>query len=303
VQHLTDLTLRLARECPNLEFRASRGGLTIRRGGLSVRLRRKSISNFAARERRERREEGVSYLDLGTGSLFVDEPGLYLYITLPRSPAVRLTPFHCALLGLILAREGTEWLVRGLVGSQVDLIRRMKFELGVDLSPMAMSRLLDVLRRKGIVGEGVPPTWNAERACDALRSDFRLSAVGQAETYAGEAEEVEVNLSESLGVGFARGVAEALNRASGAWIEPRDYLIERSAITVVRELLGNPVPREYRGATVTIRPVARLSLSLLTAGTDSIQPALAFVEAMQSTSPVQRQVGVEAWEKWTRERM
>ena len=298
---LTNFAGRLGQECPTLDVQVSRNELAIDSGGARVRLRGDQISKLDARERRRRRREGTSYLDLGTGSLYVDEPGLFLYLRLPPSARSRLTPYQCALLAAILDDGGSEWFVSGIAGPQVDLIRRVKLELGVEVPPMAMSRFLDALRRKGVLRSHRKASWKRAKAFDSLRDDFRLSAVGRADTYAGDYLEVEKEFAEQLGGRLARGVADALTRQTGAWIEPRDYLVERGALSTIQELLGGPVPRGYEGTVVTVRPALRVPLRLLTLGTDSLHPILGIAEALRMDSPVAREAGREAWERWERE--
>jgi hypothetical protein len=295
---LAQFASRLSQRCPTLDVAGSAKELTVRRGGKTVRLRAgEEVSTFDARERSRRRREGLSYLDLGTGSLYVDEPGLFLYVRLPRSAASRLSAYQCALLSAILDGGRREWFELGIAGSQVDLIRLVKLELGIEVSPMAMSRFLEALRTKGIVRGDGRARLVRQRAFRSLREDVRLSAVGRAETYAGDYRVVEERLDEQLGSRFARGVADVLLRETGAWIEPRDYLVDGSALPGIRSSLGSPVPGGYKGEVVIVRPALRVPLGLLTLGRRSLQPLLGLAEAARSDSPVARQAGLEAWKK------
>jgi hypothetical protein len=208
-----------------------------------------------------------------------------------------LSPYQCALLSAILERDGREWFERGLTGPQVNLIRLMKLELGVEVSPMAMSRFLGALRTKGITRAGDKTKLVPQKALASLREDFRLSAVGRAETYAGDYRVIEARLEEQLGKRFARGVADVLLKETGSWIEPRDYLVDRSALPIVQETLGSSVPRAYKGEVVVIRAALRVPLGLLTLGQPSLQPLLGLAEAARSNSPVARQTSLEAWKK------
>lgn len=295
--NLAEFAAKLSQECPTLDIRRSRGALIIRRGRTTARLRaKKEIAMFGARERSRRREEGINYLDLGTGSLFVDEPGLFLQVTLPRSMSVRLSPYQCALLSAVIGKGASEWFERGIAGPQVDLIRIIKLELGIAVPPMAMSRFLNALRRRGILRKDGKRSFQSKQAFDSLREDFRLSAVGRADTYAGDYRSVQERLAERLGKRFALGVAAVLGDKTGAWIEPRDYLVDRSALPLIQDALGSPVPRGYEGTAVVIRPALRVPLGLLTLGQQSIQALLAFSEATRMDSPVARQAGLGAWE-------
>lgn len=301
METLNQFATRLSRQCPALDVSGSETELTIRRGRKIVRLRAGAdVGTFDARERSRRRGEGTSYLDLGTGSIYVDEPGLFLYLRLPRSATGRLSPYQCALLSAILETKGRAWFEAGLVGPQVDLIRLAKLELGVDVAPMAISRFLESLRATQIVTKGERPKLVKQEAFRSLRDDFRLSGVGRAETYAGQYRAVEEALDERLGDRFARGVAGVLLEETGAWVEPRDYVVDPSALPAVQETLGAPVPRGYRGAVVVIRPAQRVPLGLLTLGRASLQPLLGLAEAARSDSPVARQAGLEAWKERVR---
>lgn len=297
---LTQFASRLARQCPTLAVAGSEKELTVRRGPTTVRLRAgDEVSRFDARERLRRRSEGLPYLDLATGSLYIDEPNLFLYVKLPRSAAPRLSPYQCALLSAVLDSGGRGWFEPGIKGPQVNLIRLMKLELGVEVSPMAMSRFLEALRSKGIVRDSARLV--KQKAFSSLRDGFRLSAVGRAETYAGDYRVVEGILEERVGKRFARGVADVLLSETGAWIEPRDYLVDSSALPNIREALGSPVPRGYKGEVVLVRPAMRVPLGLLTLGRPSLQPLLGLAEAARSDSPVARQAGLDAWQKRVQE--
>ena len=302
MQDLEPFARRLRQACPTLDVALSRGQLVLARGPLEVRLRRgKQISTFDASERTRRREGGITYLDLRTGSLFVDEPGLFLYLRLPPFAGARLSPYQCALLAVLLEGDAGAWFASGISGPQVDLIRLTKLELGIEVPRMAMSRFLRALRWKGIVSEDSREAWRSDRALEALREDFRLSAIGRPADYAGDYREVENRLADRLGERFARGVADVLSKETGAWIEPRDYLVDPSALSEVRGVLGSPIARRYEGAVVTIRPAVRVSLELLTLGRESLRPLLGLTEAMRADSPVARQAGRKAWEKKLRE--
>jgi hypothetical protein len=298
MMNLTTVARQLREQCPTLNVSGSLEELTVRRGRKTVRLRHgDEISRFDARERSRRRSEGLSYLDLDSGALYIDQPELFVYVKLALSTKARLSPYQCALLSAILERGGREWFESGVTGPQVDLIRRIKLELGVEVSPMAMSRFLEALRTKGIVLEDGPASLVAREALTALREDFRLSAVGRADAYAGDYRSVEESLGDQLEQRFARGVADVLSKRTGAWIEPRDYLVDRSALPSVQNSLGGPVPRGYEEATVVIRPAMRVPLGLLTLGQPSIQPLLGLAEAAQSESSVARQAALEAWKE------
>ena len=295
---LTRYASRLGRQCPTLDIKGSEKELTVRRGRTSVRLRAgDQVSTFDARERSRRRREGISYLDLDTGSLYIDEPDLFLHIWLGRSARPRLTPYQCALLSAILESGGREWFELGITGRQVDLIRLTKLELGVEVSSMAMSRFLEALRTKGIVREHEKARLVRRKAFRSLREDFRLSAVGRAGTHAGDYRVIEDGLGKQLGKRFAHGVADVLLKEAGAWIEPRDYLVDGSALPTIQESLGSPVPRGYKGEVVVVRPALRLPLGLLTLGRQSLQPLLGLVEAARSDSPVARQASLDALKK------
>jgi hypothetical protein len=292
---LEQIATQLARECPRLEVRVSEGGLEIRRGRNSVRILQPGIGELGPRERRIMRSEGRSYVDLGTGSVYVDEPGLLLYARVSTIPATGLTAYQCALLSGILERGGAEWFVAGRGASQVRLIRRMRLELGVEVPANGMSRFLRALRETGIAAADGDGKLAVETALQRIRKDFRLGAVGQAERYAGEAELVTREVRDQLGAGIAGGVTEVIHELGGAWLEPRDFLVDPGAMPAVSGLLGAPVPRDYDGPTVILRPTKRVPLGLLTLGTGALQPLLALAEAIRDPSPVARQAGLEAW--------
>jgi hypothetical protein len=54
-------------------------------------------------------------------------------------------------------------------------------------------------------------------------------------------------LERLLGARFATGIAQVLQMESGACIEPRDDLVDRSSISTVRPQLGKPVASDSRG--------------------------------------------------------
>lgn len=300
---LDELAEALRRELPGLEVEVVGGGLTLSRPGMGevVRLDKEQISTLSAKERRRCREQGLGYLDLGTGAVYVDEPGVLLYLTVQRRGPTRLTPYQCALLGAILTVQGAEWFLGGLAGSQVDLIRRVKLELGVDVQPMTMSRFIDALGRTGTMGSGARPRWKTSKALDAIRCDFQLSKVGRAANYAGRYEEVENKLSKQLGSDFATGVARAVYYKAAAWIEPPDYLIEPSALPEVERLLGAPVRKGYAGPMVVLRVAQNVPLRLLTLGEGQLQPILGIAEATRGESSVARQKAREVWQQWKSE--
>ena len=200
-------------------------------------------------------------------------------------------------MAAILDRGERGWFAGGSSGSQVELIQRVKLELGIEVAPMAMSRFLSALQGRGILRLEGDRGWRRDLAYDSVKEDFRLSAIGRASTYAGDHQQVEDALVESLGGRFARGVADVLSQETGAWIEPRDYLVDRSAIGLVQERLGGPVPRGYEGSVVVIRPALRVPLVLLTLGGPAIQTALGIAEALKMESPVAGQAAREAWER------
>jgi len=300
---LDELAEALRRELPTLEVEVVGGELILSRPGTgeAVSLGKEQISTFSVKERRRRREQGLGYLDLGTGSLYVDEPTLLLCLALPKRAAARLTPYQCALLGALLTTNGVDWFVRGLDGSQVDLIRRVKLELGVDVQPMAMSRFLDGLRRLGVVGTGRRRRCRTAKALDVILSDFQLSNIGRAASYAGTYEEVERALATIPGLALHGGVARTVYEEAGAWIEPRDYLVEPASLPEVERVLGAPVRKDYAGPSVTIRLAQRVPLQLLTSGGDRLQAVLGIAEAAKSSSPVARQKALELWKRWKSE--
>lgn len=302
---LTRIASHLRAEVPSLGVELATSGLVLRRASAEIRLfRGEDIGHFTPAERQRRRSEGRSYLDLDTGSLYVDGPGqLLLYLRLGNPSAPRLSPYQCALLSMLLERDGGAWLEGQVDRPQVQLIRQLRLEFGIEVSPMNMSRFLVAIRKKKVIADSDIPTFDRPAAFSLLRDDFRLSAVGRGRNYAAEPSMVESELEATLGPLFARGVAQVLLDETGAWVEPRDYLVDSSAITRVRRVLGPMVPPDYGGATVLIRAVHRVPLHMLTLGRPALQPLLALVEAMQSESPIAMQEGLAAWERriqaWT----
>jgi len=302
---------RLRAACPGLTIKVSATGNLSIRGVLGrkgfVKLAKERIGRIKKSERDRLRRERRSFLDLSSGSLYLDEEGLYLMIRLPKAKAIQLSPYQCALLGAILTNGGSTWFTEGLKGAQTRLTRRVRLEFGITVQPMAMSRFIDALRRKKIIETGSRPTWDAGKALETLREDFRASSLGNEAFYPGRPSEVEATLRAELGGRFSPGVAAALNATTGAWIEPRDYLVDRGALDLVPSLLGPelaevPSSDRTRGTRerpfVVIRSTLRTPLRLLTAGGETLQPILALCVAEQAASPVARQVAQEALRKW-----
>lgn len=295
MRNLNELAEELERTCPALAARVIRNGLELRSDGARLRLGSKQVGEFLPGERARFKEMGESFADLTSGEVFVNEEGLYLYVKLARAQTGKLSPYQCALLAAIQVGSHSKSFPGWSLGPQVELIDRIKFLFGIDVTPMAISRFLTSLRARGILTTSARPTWNSKKAFATIKNDFRLSAVGRTQTYAGTAAEVQDRLSKKLGERCATGVAEVLSREVGAWIEPRDFLVDPSALGIVREMFGAEVPKSYRGAVVQIRPTNRAPLRLLTLGTGSLLPILGAAEALRSRSPIARQAGKEVW--------
>jgi hypothetical protein len=255
------------------------------------------IRSFTTAARRARQRVGRPYFDLATGTLFVDAPRLLLYLRLEELATPRLSPYQCALLAPLLEHEGGKWLEREGRRSQVEFARLLRLDLGVDVSPMNVSRFMSALSARGIAPETDTFTLDRSAALGALRDDFRLTAVGQVHRFAGAPSDVESALEPLGKERLARGVADVLARETGAIIEPRDYVVDRDELPRIRAALGAPVKRDYGGAHVLIRAAQRVPFALLTLGRGSLQPLLAVVGALRSESPVARGAAEEAFER------
>ncbi len=286
---------RLAAACPGLSAVVRRGDVRLQFSGGELRLGSEQDGQFSARERDRFRAEGTSFVDISTGEVFANEKGLYLFVRLGRKSSDSLSAYQCALLASIQIGGQADAFAEWATGSQVELIDRIKFLYGVEVSPMVMSRFLAAIRKRGVLPPTTTPTWDRDQALAVVRTDFRLSAVGRVQTYAGEAPEVQDKLTQQFGERFVPGVAEVLSSAVGAWIEPRDFLADPSALPEIRKLLGPQVGSSYRGPVVQIRPTNRAPLRLLTKGTNCLLPLLGAADALKSDSPVTRQAGKEAW--------
>lgn len=295
-QQLSRLASRLARECPSLRAEVEGGRLLVRRGASTFWIGPERVSSFDAMQCRRWRAEGVSYVDLRSGSVYLDEPGLFLYVRLTPPTTSRLSPYQCALLSALMTLASPEAIEAVLAGPPARSRTLVKLEVGIEISPVAMSRFLGALRRANVVRED-RSGWEPAQALERLRADFRLSGVGRAADYAASAEDVANLLAEALGDRIVEGVAGVLLEKAGAWIEPSDYIVDRSALPRVTQLLGAPVPASYQGPIVRIRPSQRVPFSLLTLGKRRLQPLLAFIEAARMNSPVAAQVGNDLWRK------
>jgi hypothetical protein len=295
---LPRLASRLRAELPGLTVEPTPTGLNLRRGGAKVTLRQgDDINTFSASDRRARQRARRPYLDLSTGSLYVETPGLLLFLRLGELAPARLSPYQCALLALLLEHEDGTWFEREGRRPQVELARLLRLDFGVDVSPMNLSRFLVALTERNIMSEEGTLKLDRRAALGALRDDFRPSALGKAYRFAGDPADVEASL-EPLGVqSFARGIAEVLARETGALVEPKDYIVERGELPGIRAQLGPPVPSDYRGAQVLIRAAQRVPLALLNLGRGTLQPLLAIVAGLQSDSPVARSAAEEALER------
>ena len=304
------LALREAAETIGLE--PGKGGRwRISLAGREVDLPQGRIGKFSKQTRQELAQDGEPYLDLSTGTLSVNRPGLLIHVRLgrPSRGSNRLTPFQCALLAraLLYKKERQAELLATAARdlTQPEYARRVSLEWEVSeswLAPVVISRFLEALRREGILieAEGIA-RLDELRAYEVLRRDFRLSAIGRATRYPARPEECEPLLQEDLGDRFCRGVSGFFKLETGSWIEPVDYLIDPSAEKIARGALGRPVPESYRGPSVLVRPTRRVPLALMriTPQQSLMNPILAVIEGSRSESPIARQSAEEWWKRWT----
>ena len=298
---LATLAEELEQRIPGLKAVASAGGLKLEWGGRSRRFKPQSeVGRFEPKDRKSRIAEGRAFVDVGSGTVFVGEADWLLYLTVKRKEPSGLTPYQCALLAELLVTGAWKTFVPAMAGQQVDLIVLLRLETGLDVAPMAMSRFLEQLDKRQIVVRKEEPKMDLKLAMETILSDFRISMVGKEERYAGTSDSVEGMVASALGSRFAGGIAGLMRRETSALVEPKDYLVDRSALGELRSLLGQPVDKKYRGDFVKIRTATRVPLGLLTGGSASIQPLLGAAVALNSSSPVQREAGAEIYEKWKR---
>lgn len=118
-------------------------------------------------------------LDLSTGTLSVNRPGLVIHVRLGRLSrgSNRLTPFQCALLARALLykkkRQADLLATAARDLTQPEYARRVSLEWEVPeswLAPVVISRFLEALRREGILieTEGIA-SLDELRAYEVLR--------------------------------------------------------------------------------------------------------------------------------------
>lgn len=175
-ERLGSLAQRVKAEVPTIDVDVEGSGIRLGRGRRAARLGAEDIARFTTRERTERRREGRNYVDLKTGEVFVDEPGLMLLLRVGGVES-RLTPQQCAVLAAVLEVDEFDWLTEALALEPGVLREELARRVGLQLAPASISKLRKAMTGPRLLRRGRP---SAARAFEAILSEFRLDAVGRA---------------------------------------------------------------------------------------------------------------------------
>jgi len=244
-----------------------------------------------------------SFLNLETGTLRVQEDGVLLLIERPPE-RTNLTPFLSALLARLILPNVLPSAPRlAISGPQLLLSKEWSQALGTEVTPVAVNKLLKVLRLEGAITESPQSTRTLKfQLClDLLARDFRLPKVGRAALFFATNESLQ-ELQEALPGFLALGATETLSRLGGGWVEPRDILIAPQAISTVRSILGASLAEEGQGA-ISVRKASRVPLELLalpdpSTGGLALNPILAMADALGAHDPIVRELGSNLMAKW-----
>lgn len=293
---LDSLARRMKSEVPTIDVVVEGSELRLGRGRRAATLAAEDIARFTASERTERRREGRNYADLKTGEVFVDEPGLLLLLRVGRAEG-RLTPQQCAVLAAVLEADEFEWLTEALALEPGVLREELARRVGLQLAPPSISKLRKALASPRLLRRGRP---SAARAFEAILSEFRLDAVGRAiRLPAPERRGVEWVRDRVKGARVVEGVASVIAEGTGSVIEPVDVLVDRPVALQLEEALGGAVGADFRGPSILVRGISRLSLDeLAPSGSPRLLTALAIADALTSDAPVLRESATRLANEW-----
>ncbi len=293
---LDSLVRRVNEEFPTIDVKVEGLGLRLGRGRRGATLDGQDIARFTANERAERRREGRNYADLKAGEVFVDEPGLMLLVRVGRDEG-RLTPQQCAVLAAVLEADEFDWLADALTLEPGVLREELARRTGLQLAPASTSKLRKVLASPRLVRGGRP---SAKRAFEAVLSEFRLDAVGRGLRLPAPPRGGAAWIREQAGgARVVDGIASVLAEQIGAVIEPVDVLVNRPVALRLEGMLGGSVGANFRGPSILVRGISRLSLDeLAPAGSTRLLTILAIADAAASDEPVQRESAIRLADEW-----
>ena len=244
-------------------------------------------------------------LDLSTGLLRVEADGLLIYLQGPTA-LTRLTPFLGALLARLILPIAMPQRACALTldGPQSLLAKEWSREIGTEISPVAVNKLLLFLKSESAIDVDSDDLRRLDfaRCLSLVLRDFRLDGIGRATPYSAPRDTLE-QVEAELEAGLARGVTETLSKIAGGWVQPRDFIIESARTPQLTKLLGPP-SRGSTSETVLVRRTSRVPLRMLApaipeSGRLVLNPLLATAEALNSTDPVVRELGENLRTKWS----
>jgi len=288
------LAATLHRECPELETEPVANALRWRRGKGPFRtLDARHVRRFAnAAERTE--YAGKTYFDEATGTLHLVDKDTLIHV---RSDAriAYLSPMECCLTAS-LAEIEAETASRLLAGPTTQLARWFGLALGTVVLDMAVSRLKRSLLETGVFDperNGFDPT--AARA--QVGEDFRFSSVGPAVRFRCQGSgDAHTKLSQLPQGSVLEGLS-ALILESGAFVDERDYIVERRVLTQVREIFGPPFRKpDEQGPTLAVRSARRIPLRFIEDGKrpGRMNRLLAAAELRRALGPL-AEIGERLW--------
>jgi hypothetical protein len=293
---LDSLARRVKAEVPTIDAEVEGSGLRLGRGRRSALLGTEDIGRFTVGERTERRREGRNYADLKTGEVFVDEPGLMLLLRVGRAEG-RLTPQQCAVLAAVLEADEFGWLSEAVALEPGVLREELAKRVGLQLAAPSISKLRKALTGSRLLRRGRP---SAARAFDAVLAEFRLDAVGRAVRLPGPQQRALEWIRERAGnARVVEGVAGVIAEGTGSVVEPVDVLVDRPVALRLEEALGGSVGADFRGPSIVVRGVSRLSLDeLAPSNSPRLLSILAIADALASDVPVLRESAARLAKEW-----